>query len=72
MFSLGDDEIAAECSYCKNIVGVENISSHQKTCEKRPIDCPGCSKVVLLENLCDHECQKPNVEGMLIILFTKI
>ena len=58
-----DDVAAAECSYCNDSFEAENISSHEKICLDKPIKCPKCSSVILLQNSYDHECHTSEAKG---------
>lgn len=65
MLLLGDTA-AVECAYCKGNFDTESLSLHIKRCVDRPVKCPDCLEVILLQKwLYDHECQKEKAEGIL-------
>lgn len=63
IFTLGD-VTTSECSYCQNTFIAEFASWHEKKCLEKPLKCPDCSEVVLLQNWYDHECHMPRAEGI--------
>lgn len=59
-----------ECCHCKEAFDAEILSSHQKKCMHRPVKCPDCLEIVLLQKwLEEHECQNERTEGILHFLF---
>lgn len=57
---------SAECCHCKGTVDAESLSAHQKKCMHRPIKCPDCLEVVVLQKWLDeHKCQDERPGGII-------
>lgn len=54
---------AAQCSYCKEKLNSESVSSHEKKCVSKPIKCPECCDVIPLLKWYEHECQMKKSKG---------